>query len=156
MALVRWEPLTELEQMRRRMERVFGRMMPRITWAPREEVPMFMPEVDVYETDGEVVMKAELPGIEPQDLAVEVSADSVTISGECRHEEEVREEGMFLSERSYGRFSRTVGLPEKIKEAEARATFKNGVLTVRAPLSEEERMRRRKVPVEALGPEAAP
>ena len=139
MALVRWEPMSEIEQMRRRMERTLDRLMPRITWAPAlrgEMEEVFIPDIDVYQTDDEVVLSAALPGIEPEGVVVEVGEDSVSISGESKRETEIREEGYLVSEREFGRFSRTIPLPNKVKDQEARATFRNGVLTVHIPLVE--------------------
>ncbi|MBM3267469.1 MAG: Hsp20/alpha crystallin family protein [Candidatus Sericytochromatia bacterium] len=152
MALMRWEPLQELDRMRREMERMFDRVAPRITFAPlpTRTAPMFMPDVDVCVTDKEVLIKANLPGIEPDKVNVEVTRDRLNLSGRMERAEEVEEEGYFVSERQYGEFSRSIDLPEFIKEDQAKATFKDGVLTIRAPRLEEGRPERgRKIPIEA-------
>ncbi len=152
MALVRWEPLQEFDKMRREMERMFDRVAPRITFAPRGEgMPtLFMPDIDVYTTDKEVVVTANLPGVEPNKVSVEVSEDSVSIAGSAERSEEVKDQGFCLSERQHGEFARTIVLPERIRENEAKASFKNGVLTIRAPRAEEARAEKgRKIPIEA-------
>ncbi|MEB3330192.1 MAG: Hsp20/alpha crystallin family protein [Candidatus Sericytochromatia bacterium] len=152
MALMRWEPLGELESMRRMMDRMMEHMggsrlfghLPAL-----EGSRAFMPNVEVYTGDNEVVATAELPGLDPEDVEVEITEDAIHLCGECKREEEIREDSYFRSERQYGRFDRTVALPERIKEAEARATFKNGVLTIRAPLAEpQKKAQARKLKIE--------
>jgi HSP20 family protein len=139
MALKRWEPLGELEQMRRQMDRmfgsVFGRGLPGLPGL--ERATTFMPNVEVYETDQDVVVNAELPGMDPKDVSVEITEDSIRLTGELSSSQEIKEDNYFRSERSYGHFERLVPLPNRIKDDEARATFKHGVLTVRAPLAEQ-------------------
>lgn len=153
MALVHWEPLREMQQMRRRLEHEFGRLMPRVTWAPglpegAEEV--FLPDVDIEQTDDAIVVSADLPGLKAEDVAVEVGEDSITITGTRKREKEVKEEGFHLSEREFGQFARQVPLPAKVKDQEAKATFKNGVLAIRVPLAEEaKRAKAHKIPIEA-------
>lgn len=136
MPLMRWEPLSELERMRRQMDRMVGGMLGGgLTRLPRlEETQAFLPNVEVYETDKEVVVNAELPGLDPKDVEVEISEDAITISGETCCSSEIQEDTYFRTERQYGRFERTIALPDQIKDKEAKATFKNGLLTVRAPL----------------------
>jgi HSP20 family protein len=139
MAMMRWEPLGELESMRRMMDRMLENMggsrlfghLPSL-----EGGRTFMPNVEVFTGEDEVVVTAELPGIDPEDVEVEITEDSIHLCGESKREEEIREDTYFRSERQYGRFDRTIALPERIKDAEARASFKNGVLTIRAPLAE--------------------
>lgn len=135
MALMRWEPLSELERMRHQMDRVFenvlGHRLPRFT---AEGAETFLPTVEVYQTDKDVIVNAELPGLEPKDVNVEISEDSITLKGETCCSTEVKEDTYFRTERQYGRFERVIPLPDRIKDQEAKATFKNGMLTVRAPL----------------------
>ena len=97
---------------------------------------MSSPAIDVYKTDTEVVLSAELPGLAAKDIDLEITEDSVRLSGETRQESEINEDNYFWSERRFGAFSRTVPLPALVKEKEAKASFKDGVLTVRAPLAE--------------------
>lgn len=150
MALVRWEPLSEFERMRHQMDRMFGNILghrlPRLAGAEATET--FLPTVEVYQTDKEVVVNAELPGLEPKDVNVEMSEDAITLSGETCSSSEVQEDTYFRTERQYGRFERVIPLPDKIKDQEAKATFKNGMLTVRAPLVvESKRPKPRKIEI---------
>lgn len=150
MALIRREPFSELERMRRQMDRMFGSMLGGglMKLPGLEEAQVFLPNVEVFETDKEVVVNAELPGLDPKDVDVEISEDSVTIRGETSTSSEVKEDTYFHSERQYGKFERTIGLPDLIKDKEAKATFKHGLLTVRAPLAvEKKRPESRKIQI---------
>lgn len=143
MALMRWEPFSEIESMRRVMDRMFDQVlggthagrMPGM--AQLDFGRAFTPNVEVYQTGNEVVIKAELPGLDPKDVHVEILEDQVMLTGELKQESEIKEDNYFRSERQYGHFERVVPLPNRIKDGEAKASFKNGVLTVRAPLAEE-------------------
>jgi HSP20 family protein len=143
-------PFQMMRRMQEDMDRVFGSFFgqplpgggggtPGITgWAPR---------VDIYETDKEVVVKADLPGVEPEDLELYSTEDAVVLRGETRHEEERSEGGLHRSERSYGRFERQIPLPPGTRPEEAKASFRNGVLELRLPKTEEARQRVRRIPI---------
>jgi len=107
-------------------------------WWPAEAGMMVrMPAVDVYEEKDGVVIKAEIPGLSKEDINVQVSDSSVTIKGEKKREEEVKEEDYCCCERSYGAFARTIELPSEVKADQVKASFKNGVLEIRLPKTEE-------------------
>lgn len=139
MALMRWEPMAEMDSMRRLMDRMMGELgggrlfagMPTL-----EGGRGFAPSVEVYTTEDEVVVSAELPGIRPEDVAVELTEQAVHLSGELKKETEIKEDNYYRTERQYGHFERIVPLPERIKDDQAKATFKHGVLTIRAPFAE--------------------
>jgi HSP20 family protein len=144
MALMRWEPFSEIESMRRVMDRMFdqvlgggggGHRMPGM--AQLEFGHVFTPNVEVYQTGNEVVIKAELPGLDPKDVNVEILEDQIMLTGELKQETEIKEDNYYRSERQYGHFERVIPLPNRVKDSEAKATFKHGVLTIRAPLAEE-------------------
>jgi HSP20 family protein len=141
MALMRWEPMGEIESMRRTMDRMLGQMLggtSTLAGLPTLEAGRaFMPSVEVYTTENEVVVKAELPGLEAKDVNVEVLEDAVHLTGDLKKEEEIKEDNYYRSERQYGHFERMIPLPNRVKEGEAKANFKHGVLTIRAPLAEE-------------------
>ena len=96
-----------------------------------------MPPIDVYEKDGQVHVRAELPGLKENEVDIEVDADGVVISGEKRDEREVKEENFYRSERSYGKFTRRIALPAGADAENATATFKNGVLEIDMPMKPE-------------------
>jgi HSP20 family protein len=95
--------------------------------------------LDLYEKDNKVVVKAELPGINPEELELSVEGDILFIRAEKKHENEVKEKDCYRLERSYGAFQRAVGLPYKVKGEEATATYKKGVLEVHLPKTEQEK-----------------
>lgn len=138
MALMRWEPASDIETMRRQMDSLMGRLLGRgMGMGTGLDVQALLPNVEVYTTDNEVVVKAELAGMKPEDVEVEITEDSVHLHGENKREEEIQEDNYYHSERQFGRFDRVVSLPNRIKDDQAKASFKNGLLTIRAPLAEQ-------------------
>jgi HSP20 family protein len=107
-----------------------------------------MPAVDVYEEKDEVVIKAEIPGLSKEDISVQVTDSTLTIKGEKKREEEVKEDDYYCCERSFGAFSRSVDLPCDVKADQVKASFKNGVLEVRMPKTEEAKKRAITVKIE--------
>ena len=91
------------------------------------------PRIDMSETDEEVLVKVELPGMTEKDVDVSISKDMLTIAGEKKQEKEEKEKGWYRMERQYGSFSRSIQLPYEIDEDKAEALYKHGVLTVRMP-----------------------
>jgi HSP20 family protein len=106
------------------------------------------PVVDLFEEKDNVVVKAELPGLEKGDVEVNLTDSRLTIKGEKKKEEKVKEEDYFYSERSYGAFTRVLQLPCSVKADKVKATFKKGVLEVTMPKSEEAKKRSVAVRVE--------
>ena len=105
---------------------------------------LWAPQVEVFEREGHMVIRADLPGLTKDDIKVDVTNDAITIDGERRHEHEESEKGYYRSERSYGRFYRRVPLPEGINADTATANFRNGVLeiTMAAPEAKERKGRK--------------
>jgi len=106
-----------------------------------ESLGLRVPAVDLYEGQEEVVLKAEVPGLSKEDIKIDLTDSMVTISGEKKKEEEVKEEAYSYSERSYGAFSRSLQLPCAVKADKAKATFKDGLLEVKLPKTEEAKKR---------------
>ena len=100
------------------------------------------PAVDVFEGENEVTIKAEVPGLDKGDLKIDLSDSMVTISGEKKKEENIKEEAYSYSERSYGTFSRSLHLPCAVQTDKAKATFKEGILELKLPKTEEAKKRR--------------
>jgi HSP20 family protein len=146
MDLTRWE-----RDMDRMMEDFFGRRMrpwwPE-RWSRREVMELEAPAVDLFEDKNEIVIKAELPGMEKENVEVKLTDHMLTIKGEKKKEEEVKEENYYRSERSYGSFIRTLELPADVHADKVKASFKNGVLEVRLPKTEEAKTKEVKVKVE--------
>ena len=136
MALVRWSPWRELEEMQRTLSRLLGEAA-----APATEEGVWLPAVDIRETDDALIVEAELPGIERKDVKVDIKDGVLTISGERKYEKETEEENIHRMERVYGRFSRSFSLPNNVDVDKVEAKLKNGVLTVRLPKKETARAR---------------
>lgn len=155
MSMVRWSPLEEMDVMRRQMDRLFDTVIgPGLGrgFTGLEAARAFAPNLEVYTTDSEVVLKAELPGIGPEDVSIEVTEEAVHLSGELKKESEIKEDNYYRSERQYGHFERIIPLPNRIKDDQAKATFKDGVLTIRAPLAEAvKKPQARKLQIESSG-----
>lgn len=129
MALTRWEPTMGMRSLRDQINRMFEDVM-------GTSLNLGLPAVDVYQRDHEMVVEAELPGLDLKDVEVNATEDSITIRGQSRIEREVKEENLYRSERRLGMINRTIELPTPIKPEETRASFKNGVLTIHAPVAE--------------------
>lgn len=148
MAMVRFDPFRDLAVLQDRMNRLFNDVVRRDddVLATRGA---WVPPVDVYEHNGELVVKAELPDMKREDIDVTVENSTLTLRGERRMEEEIKQENYHRIERAYGSFSRAFTLPSTVDPSKISAEYKNGVLTVRLPLREEARPRSIKVNVAA-------
>ena len=144
-----WPSLSPFSMMRRfadEMDRMFGDFgFPSMERFGRTSSGMerFSLQVDVFERDNKLVLRADLPGMTKDDVTVEVTDDTVVIEGERQYEHEENEEGVYRSERSYGRFQREIPLPEGVKTENATASFKNGVLEITLDASQSSKNRRR-------------
>ncbi len=142
MTLNKWQPFQELSTIRKQMDRLFEDMLSvgDRDWLGLHSMGgMWTPAVEIEETDKELVLKAEIPGIDIKDLDVEVSEDRVTISGEHKEEKrtEDKDKNYFHSEFHYGQFQRIVPLPMPIRTDEIKSEFKHGILTLTMPKVEE-------------------
>ena len=116
--------------------------------SPRGEMAAgFWPQVDVTETDKEIKVYAEIPGVEPKDIDVGIEDGVLTIKGEKKYEREEKEKGQYRMERSYGSFERAIELPAEVDESKAKAEFKKGVLRLTLPKRPGAPSRRKKIPV---------
>ena len=146
MSMIRWEPFDEMMSMRESMDRLFEDFFSR---RPRTSGPLvWQPALEVYETDHEVVVKAELPGIDPKSVGVTVTAEGLTIKGEAKAEYEDKGRNYYRRELRYGAFQRTIALPNEVKSDETKAIFKQGILEVKIPKAERVRPKTVSVAVE--------
>jgi HSP20 family protein len=135
--IVRWEPFRDLISLREAMDRLFAEsfIRPHSGWlAPLGAEAL---AVDVYETDQDVVVKSSVPGIQPEDIDITITGDTLTIKGETKAEEKVEKADYIRQERRYGAFSRSLTLPTTIVAEQAKAEFEDGVLTLTLPKAEE-------------------
>lgn len=140
--LERWDPFNELTTLRNRMDRLWSRMT--------EEEPAlanWSPTSDVLETKDDIVIKAELPGIEPKDVDVQIENGVLSIQGQRDAETETEDKGFRRIERTYGTFFRSFLLPPNVEVEKIAATFVNGLLEVRMPKKEEAKPKSIKVDV---------
>jgi HSP20 family protein len=126
------------------MDHLFEGIAPK--WKGSSSV--WSPAIEVSEKDGQLSICAELPGINKDDVKVELSNGALIISGERKQEQEERKGDFYRSERSYGSFTRRIPIPDDAQVENAKATFENGVLTISLPVPESKR-RRREIPIEA-------
>jgi HSP20 family protein len=131
--LVRWEPAREMTSLRDAMDRLFEDAFIRPGWfAPAWGAAEMLP-VDVYEAGEQVIVKATVPGVKPEEIEVTVTGDLLTIKGEFKQEEKVEKPNYLRQERRFGSFCRQVGLPAGVNAEKASASFENGVLTLEMP-----------------------
>jgi HSP20 family protein len=140
MALVRWEPFRELAALQNEMGRWMGQLG--MTTPGNGQTSTWLPAVDVWETENELVLSFDLPGIPEDKIAVELDDNVLTVSGERERTQEHSTDRFYRFERRFGQFSRSVTLPQGVDESQINADFKNGVLEVRVPKPEEQKPRR--------------
>jgi HSP20 family protein len=116
-------------------------------WRRVRELEGISPAVDMYDKKDEIVVKAEVPGVEKENINISLTEDKLTIKGEIKKEEEVKEEDYYYSERSYGSFVRTLTLPAKVQEDKVKASFSNGILEIHLPKAEESKPKEIKIGV---------
>jgi HSP20 family protein len=106
------------------------------------------PNVDIFEEGDDIVVKAEMPGITKDDLEVSVTDNTITISGEKKKEEKIEKKNYFRMERTYGSFTRNIPIPSEVEKDKIKAKFKDGVLEIRAPKTEEAKQQAKKIDIE--------
>lgn len=129
MALIRWQPFQEMETLHRQMDQMLDDM----TGLTRNHQMTWKPAIELQDTDDNVILRAEIPGIEGKDLDVRVTRDAVAITGEHRYEKKPQDKGFFRSEFRYGKFGRVIPLPVAVKNDQVQADFTNGILTLTLP-----------------------
>ncbi len=137
--LMTWDPFREITTMREDMERFFDSMVGRYPQDRAEA--LWAPAVDVEETNDAIVVRAEVPGMKKEEIKVTVAEDTVTISGERRHEAEQKGKTFHRIERAYGSFKRSIVLPVSVESGKAAASYKSGVLELVLPKSEKVKAR---------------
>jgi HSP20 family protein len=141
----RWDPFRNLSTLQEQVNRLFetsyrgrGDNSALTTWAPA---------VDIYETENELVLKADLPDVDQKDLDIQIENNMLTIRGERKFDHEVKEDNYLRIERTYGAFSRSFSLPNTVNAEAIKAEYKNGVLRVELPKRAESKPRQVKVNV---------
>ena len=135
--LVRWEPFRELASFQNEMSRFMNGLFD----GPSRTVQNWVPALDVWETDSDVVYAFDLPGIPEDAITIEVKDDTLTVSAEREKTEEVSDDGFYRYERRFGTFARAVGLPKGVDQDSIAASYEHGVLEIRVPKPEEAKPR---------------
>src|SRR4029077_10287472 len=146
--IARWEPFRGLSTLHDQVNRLFNETVLR-GQGEDSALTTWSPAVDIYETENELVVKADLPDVAEKDIDVRVENNLLTIRGERKFEKSVSEENFLRVERTYGSFSRSFSLPNTVNAEAIGAEYKNGVLTVTLPKREESKPRQVKVTVNA-------
>lgn len=148
MAVIRWTPFRELSTVQERMNRLFEDVMkPPYRADEGLASSSWAPAVDIFETDKEIVLKAELPEMQEKDIEIKVEDNVLSISGERHMEKEVKEESYHRIERAYGSFNRSFTLPRTVDRDAIKAAYKDGVLKVSLPKKEEIKPKQIKIDV---------
>ena len=143
MALVRWDSSRELSSLQAEMNRLFSTFFDSSTPSGNGSgLRRWIPPMDLVETQDHFVLRADLPGLRQEDVAIELEDNVLTVSGERKAEHEERQEGYYRVERAFGGFSRSLTLPKGVDASAVTAEFDNGVLEVRIPKPAERKPRR--------------
>ena len=125
-------PFTFMRRMTEELDRAFG-LRSNIPGLSEFYPRMWSPAIEVLERENKFVVRVDLPGLKKEEVKIEVTHDELTIEGERKVEKDEKEEGLYRTERTYGRFFRRIGIPEHVKAEGAVAVFKNGVLEIEMP-----------------------
>jgi len=132
--LIRWEPMREMMTLREAMDRLFDDAFTH----PINNVNTWgAPAIDLYQTEKNVVVKAALPGLKADDVQIAVTGEVLTLKGEFKQAEEVKEATYHVKEQRYGSFERSVMLPTEVQTEKAKADFENGILTITLPKADQ-------------------
>ena len=140
--LVRWEPFRELAALQNDMGRLMSTFLGQGQVNGENGERSWMPAVDVWETDNELVYAFDIPGISEDEISVEYDEGALTVSGKRERTEQTENDRFYRYERRFGSFSRTVGLPQGAEEDAIRADYRNGVLEIHVPKPEAPKPRR--------------
>jgi HSP20 family protein len=137
MTLVRWRPTGDMFRFRDEMDHLFNDFIDRLPFPRESAQQIWNPEVDVREMDNEIIVEAEIPGMEQKDIDVSIKDNVLTLKGEKKMEKEEKEANYHRVERTYGSFVRSLMLPSKVSADKATAKYKNGVIKITVPKTEE-------------------
>jgi HSP20 family protein len=156
MAIVRWDQGRDLDTLQGDVNRLFDSFFGRRDTAQGTAARRWVPAMDLVETEDQLVLRADLPGMRREDIGIEIKDNVLTISGERKAEHEEKGEGFHRIERSSGRFSRSLGLPRGMDATSVNASFENGVLEVRMPKPAERKPTRIEISTEARAHDPEP
>ncbi len=152
MSIIKYDPFRELRSLQDEMNRLFMTNLPRSFSQEEMASGGWSPSVDIYESENEIVLEAELPGMNREDFEVSIENNVITLKGERHFEKNHEGDNYHRVERSYGSFTRSFSLPRTVSAESTTADFKNGVLRVSLPKKEEAKAR--KIEVSGEGEDA--
>lgn len=141
MSLVPWNPFRDLDMAGKEISNFF------------ENAPFGFfgrstsPRIDVYQTENEIILKAEIPGVSKEDLDVYVDENSIRLSGQTKKGDEYKDDTVYRTERYYGSFSRTIPLPVEVRSEQAKAEYRDGILSITVPKVEPSKMKGRRLDI---------
>lgn len=136
MALIRWQPYSEMNDLQREMNSLFDSLAPR---ANDRFDAGFIPAAEMEETSDAIHLKLEVPGMDAKDIDIQVTAEAISISGDRKSEIKTEDKGMTRSEFRYGSFNRVIPLPTRIQNNNVSADYKDGILNITLPKAEDEK-----------------
>ena len=142
MALVPWNPFRDMDSIGREMSTFFdfpSNMFASFSSSPR---------VDVYQKKENVIIKAEIPGVSKDDLNLFIDESTIRLDGQFKRENELKDENVYRTERYYGSFSRTIPLPAEVKPEQAKAEYKDGILSITVPKLEPTKTKSRRIDIQ--------
>jgi HSP20 family protein len=142
MAIVRWEPFRELAALQNEMGRWMSQLSGGTLQPGNGQSSTWLPAVDVWETENELVLSVDLPGVPEDKIAVELDDNVLTVSGERKRTHEHSSDRFYRYERRFGSFSRSITLPAGVAESDVSANYRDGVLEIRVPKPEEQKPKR--------------
>jgi HSP20 family protein len=145
--IVKRDPFSDLRNVQDDFNRLFNTTLPRLFNGEDGLSGAWSPKVDIAETDSEILLEVDLPGVKPEDFKLSIENFKLTVSGERKFEEERKTENWHRVERSYGSFTRSFSLPNTVHVDEVKADFKDGVLRVTLPKREEVKARQIEIQV---------
>ncbi|MCR4409391.1 MAG: Hsp20/alpha crystallin family protein [Candidatus Saccharicenans sp.] len=146
MAITKWDPFRDIMVLRDRMNRLFEDLVSSPKFEESDIIQStWSPAVDIYETENELVLTAELPGVEEKDVEIKVEDNTLSLRGERKFEKETREENYHRIERAYGSFYRSFSLPNYVDQEKISAEYENGLLKVHMPKKPEVKPRKVKI-----------
>ncbi len=136
MSLMRWKPFSEIDNLQREMNSLFDSLVP----ASMDRLSSgFVPAAEMEETADDIRLKLEIPGMDAKDIDIQVSAESIAITGERKSESKTEEKGVTRSEFRYGSFRRVIPLPTRVQNTNISAEYKDGILNITLPKAEAEK-----------------
>jgi len=145
MAIIRWDPFRDMVTLREKMNRLFEDVFTGRSEDKELSASTWAPAVDIFETENELIMTAEVPGIDEKDIEIKIEDNTLSLKGERKFEKETKEENFHRIERSYGSFYRAFTLPNSIDPEKIQAEHENGVLKITMPKRQERKPRKVKI-----------